>query len=149
MKAQHVKRLVVPGTVAGALAAGAATAQDGHLWPRFSVAAGGYLISSTDKIGIDGEIGVAGRDVSFSQDLGLPKDKTLLGLGLEWTPWARHSFDFEYYSFDRSGSRSSSRQIQVGDRVFPVGAEVSASLKTTSIEAGYTYWFMHRERFGC
>jgi hypothetical protein len=132
----------------GALIATSAPAQTDHLWPRFSVTAGAYEISTNDKIGVEGSIEAAGREVDFSTDLGLPDNATLLAAGIDWTFANRHTLDFTYYTYDRNGSRDLGRNIEIGDQVFPIGASVEGSFKSTSIEAGYTYWFMRRETFG-
>jgi hypothetical protein len=144
----HALRIGIAIAVLAVGTSAAGQAQETHLWPRFSIGVGSFAISTTDEIGIDGEIGSGTRKVSVSTDLGLPEDQTLFAAGLEWQFASRHSLDLSYYSLDRDGSRSLDRNIQIGDRVFPVGARAEASFKTTSIELGYTYWFHRSDKTG-
>lgn len=144
-------RRVVKGCLVLALVAAGvapAAAETDHLWPTFTVDAGSYTLSTSDKIKVNGEIDVLGREIDLGTDIGLPDNKTLLSLKLDWAFADRHSLGFGYWSLDRSGSRSIAREIEIGGVVFPVGAEASLDFQTTSIDATYTYWFMRSERFG-
>ncbi len=142
-------RLAASGALLlGLLAAPALRAQTGQLWPRFAISAGAFDISSKDEIGIDGEIGTADDAVDVAADIGLPDSKTVVSAELDWAFAERHSLDLRYYSLERQGSRRLLDEIRIGGRVFPVGAEGSVSLDTTSLEAGYTYWFVRREHLG-
>jgi hypothetical protein len=144
----RARRIGIAAAVLAVATSTAGLAQETHLWPRFSIGVGSFAISTTDEIGIDGEIGSGDRKVDVSTDLGLPEDQTLFAAGLEWQFATRHSLDLSYYSLDRDGSRSLDRNIQIGDRVFPVGAQAEASFKTTTYELGYTYWFHRSDRTG-
>ena len=131
-----------------AFLAGTADAQTDYLWPDFAASAGAYLLSTSDKIGVEGEIGALGRPVDVSADLGLPDDETLLSASFDWAFAERHSVGLSYYSNDREGSREIQTTIQIGGRVFPVGARVEAALETTSIEGHYDWWFLRHDPFG-
>lgn len=137
---------LVLGLVASAVTP--AAAETDHLWPTFTVDAGSYTVSTSDKIKVNGEIDVIGREINVGTDIGLPEDKTLLSLKLEWAFADRHSLNFGYWSLDRSGSRSLAREVEIGGVVFPVGADASLDLTATTIDATYTYWFVRGERFG-
>jgi hypothetical protein len=126
----------------------AAAEETHHLWPRFTIDAGAYQVSTSDKIKVAGEIELLGRPVDLAEDVGLPDTESVLGLRLGWAFAERHSIELDYWSLDRSGSRSIRRDIEIGGIVFPIGAEASVDFDTTSIGAAYTYWFMRHERFG-
>jgi len=128
--------------------ASAAAAQTDYLWPRFGVDLGAYDISTTDEIRIDGEIELIGRPIDLSADIGLPDSKTLLSGKLDWAFAERHSLEFGYWSLDRSGSRALAREIEIGGYVFPIGAEATVELETTTLAAAYTYWFVRHDNFG-
>ncbi len=125
-----------------------ARAETDILWPRFSVSAGAYDLSTSDDIRIDGAVGPNGTPIDLELDLGLPDSDTLLAFAFDWSFAKRHTIGARYYSFDRDGSRSIFRQIEIGDTTFPVGAELSASFETTTIEAVYTYWFVRKDNLG-
>lgn len=142
---------MLKGCLVLVLAAGGsapAAAETDYLWPRFAIDAGAYEISTTDEVRIDGELGLGGQAIDLSADIGLPDSETLLSAKLDWAFADHHSLEFAYYSLDRSGSRSTSREIEIGGIRFPVGASASIDFKNTSLEAAYTYWFMRRDSFG-
>jgi len=126
----------------------AAAEETNHLWPRFAIDAGAYQISTTDKIRVQGTVDVLGREIDLSEDIGLPDTETLLSAKLDWAFAERHSIEIGYWSLERSGSRSIRRDIEIGDYVFPVGAEAELEFDTTTIGAAYTYWFLRRETLG-
>jgi hypothetical protein len=134
--------------ILGLLGTDALGAQTGTLWPRFAISAGAFDSSTQDEIGIEGEIGAAGDAVDVAAKIGLPKSKTALSAELDWAFADRHSLELRYYSLERQGSRRLIDEVEIGGRVFPIGADGTVSLTTTSLEAGYTYWFVRRERFG-
>jgi hypothetical protein len=145
------KRFLISGLLVVLALAGltpAAAEETSHLWPRFAVDAGAYNISTSDKIKVDGEIELIGREIDLATDIGLPDSEMLLTFKFDWAFAERHSLQFGYWSLDRSGSRSIAREIEIGDIVFPVGAEAEIEFDTTSIGAAYTYWFMRHQRFG-
>jgi hypothetical protein len=132
----------------GLLETDALCAQTGQLWPRFAISAGAFDSSTKDEIGIEGEIGAAGDAVDVATKIGLPKSKTALSADLDWAFAERHSLELRYDSLERKGSRRLIDEVEIGGRVFPIGADGTVSLTTTSLEAGYTYRFVRRERVG-
>lgn len=148
MRKMNTVRIATLVALAFTFAASASHAETDYMWPRFSVSAGAYQISNTDKISVSGEFEVGNRKIDLGKDIGLPDSDTLIAGRIDWAFAERHSLDLSYYSYDRSGSRSIGRVIEVGDHTYPVGAEVSANFKTTSLELGYTYWFTHHDTFG-
>lgn len=132
-----------------ALCATAAHAEGNHLWPRFAVSAGAYEVSSDNEIRLDGTLdAVAGGGIDFARDFGLPDSESVLALELDWAFANRHSVDIAYGTVQRGGSRSLSRQIEIGGIVFPIAASASADFDTTTIEAAYTYWFVRKDGLG-
>jgi len=135
----------------GALALGAvspAVAETDYLWPRFSIDAGAYDISTTDKITIEGKLGLGNEKINLATDIGLPDSKTLLSAKFDWAFAEHHSLQFGYFSLDRNGEKSLQRDVEIGGEVFPVGATASVGFKSQVLEAGYTWWFKRSENFG-
>ena len=132
-------------TLAGTLPAGAAT---DFLWPRWSFTGGSYQLTADDSIRIDAAGARPGSKVSLAADFGLPEDTSPALFGVDWGFARRHSLGVRYYSFDREGSRSISRVVEVRDVSFPVGARLDTKSDTTSIEAFYDYWFLRHDRVG-
>jgi len=145
---KRLRRRPIPAALVLIFAAGAAGAQTDYLWPDFAFSAGAYLLSTSDQIGVEGEIEALGRPVDLEADLGLPDDETLLSARFDWAFAERHSVGLSYYSNEREGAREIDTAIEIGGRVFPVGARVEASLETTSIEGHYDWWFLRHDGFG-
>lgn len=142
-------RLAAIFTLAFAIAAaGQAQAETDFLWPTFAVTAGGFRINTNDEIRINGTVDRTSAEFDLSADLGLPEAKTVLAAGFDWGFAEKHSLGLRYYALKREGSRSISRNIQIGNTVFPVGATVSGRFDEDTIEANYTYWFVRHEQFG-
>ena len=144
----HKRRTACGALILGLLTANAIHAQTASLWPKFALSAGAFDSSTKDEIGVDGEIGAAGDAVDVATQIGLPDSKTALSAEIEWGFADRHSLELRYGSLKREGSRRLIDEVEIGGRVFPVGADGTVSLTTTSLEAGYTYWLVRRERFG-
>ena len=125
-----------------------ARAETNYLWPRFSLTAGSYRITTDDTIRIDASAERLGTEVNWEEDLGLPDTDSLATFGLDWGFAPKHSLGFRYYSMEREGSRSIDRTITIGDVTFPVGARLEAATDATSIEAFYDYWFVRKDAFG-
>ena len=119
-----------------------------YLWPTFAVTAGGFRVTTDDEIRIDGTIGQDNASFDLSADLGLPEAETVFAAGFDWGVAEKHSLGVRYFALKREGSRSLSRDIQIGDTIFPVGATVSGRVDEDTIEADYTYWFVRKEKFG-
>lgn len=135
----------------GFLATEALRAHTGQLWPRFAISGGAFDSSTKDEIGVEGEIGDAGdadHAIDVAATIGLPKSKTALTAELDWTFADRHSLELRYSSLERRGSRRLIEEVEIGGRVFPIGADGTVSLTTTSLEAAYTYWVVRREHVG-
>lgn len=147
-----IRRPIFTATLLLALAAAGfspVTAEEtDHLWPRFAVDAGAYQISTSDEIRVQGSIDLVGHEVDLSRDIGLPDSETLLSLKLDWAFAERHSLELGYWSLSRTGSRAIAREVEIGDYVFPVGAEARLDFDSTTLGASYTYWFLRKPNFG-
>lgn len=131
--------------LAGALPA---CAETDYLWPKFSLTGGSYWVDTEATVRIDASTEAAGTEVQLEGELGLPESTSLASFGLDWGFADRHSLSFRYYSYDREGSRTISRNVTVGDVTFPVGARLDVASDTTSIEAIYNYWFVRHDNLG-
>jgi len=91
---------------------------------RFTARAG-YLWSDADtSVRVDGRAGRVGAQVNLEDDLGMQKSKGLSVVELSWRLNQHHRFDFEYNSLSRDGRRTLTADIEFGDEIFTVGADV-------------------------
>lgn len=121
-----------------------------ELFPTFSVRAGGFAVSNGTDVRLDAAAGDGiGTEIDFEKELGLDSDLNLLTVGLEWLPLERHQFRVAYFRTGRSGSESLlDREIEWGDQVYPVGAEISGEFTSTYIELDWTWWLFKGDRGG-
>ena len=132
-----------------AVAGGSPAAAQGspyHLFDHVSVVVGGYFETTDANIRLDGTETDLGVPIDLEGELGLDESDTLFRLRLEFLPGERHQWNLGYYTLDREATRRLSRDIEFGDEVFPISAEVRAFTDLEVIEGSYTFWFLRGER---
>ena len=72
-----------------------------------------------------------GTTFSLEQELDLKDRKGLPYLDLGMRLGENWRIEFEYYELDRTGTKTITRQLDVGDTTFPVGATVSTTFDST------------------
>jgi hypothetical protein len=112
---------------------------------RLTLVLGSFLSSFDTNLRID-NASVQGTPVNFADDLGGDREKATVWAGAEWRFAPRHRIGLNYSRLKLSGLRTATRQIQIGDEIFPVGATVASELKLTLMPALYSYSFLKRER---
>ena len=139
--------VVAAGILLGA-AASAASAQGSnyHLFDHVSVVLGGYFETTDANIRLDGTETDLGVPIDLEGELGLDESDTLFRGRLEFLPGERHQWNLGYYTLEREATRRLSRDIEFGDEVFPISAEVKAFTDLEVIEGSYTFWFVRGER---
>ena len=81
------------------------------------------------------------------EDNGLNNSLSSFDAALTWRFAHRHRLDLEYYSANRSGSRTYTREIDVGDTTFPIGAKVDLNAKDAFFNVDYRYSFTQSPEF--
>ena len=107
---------------------------------------GGYLVSTDTQVRLDGTIAGSGTEIDLEEDLGFD-DANRFRLDGLWRISPRHHLRGAWFQFDRDTSRQITRDLEFGDIVIPVQAEVSADLDTSIWELAYEYAFLHRENY--
>jgi hypothetical protein len=125
-----------------------AVAQSDFIKPgeeRLSIVVGTFLSAFETKLRID-NASMQGSAVDVEDDLGADQQKATLWLGAEWRFAPHHRIGFNYSRFKLSGVRTATRQLQIGDEIYPVGATVSSELKLMMMPAIYSYSLIKREK---
>ena len=144
-----------PSLVAGSVALGALTCLAGtsaradSLAPgqeRFKVVAGWFLPAFDTDVRIDDRDGDIGDDVRLGDDLGLDEDQSGGIVGFEWRFAERHRIAASYSAFSQSATRTIDEQIEIGDEVFPIDAELSSKWTIDLIPITYSYSFIKSEK---
>lgn len=142
---------IVALAVLGALPA-AASAQDfmsNQLIPpmqeTFVLSLGGITNTFDTNLRVDGD-NRNGTPINL-EDNGLKDSLTSFQAQAMWRFAPRHRVGMLYYGTDRSGTRTYTTSITVGDNTYPLGATVSAKNKVEVINVDYRYSFMQDPNF--
>jgi hypothetical protein len=107
---------------------------------------GGYLMSTDTTVRLDGTTARTGTEINLEDDLGFDDANRFRFDGL-WRITPRHHLRGVWFRYDREATRRADREVDFGDIVIPLQAEISADLDTSIWELAYEYAFLHREKY--
>jgi hypothetical protein len=112
------------------------------LTDRFYFSLGGFWPSTTTSAQLDSTRTGVGANIDFENALNIARDDTVPGFMGRWRINNRWRVEAEYFELNRSGSRTIDRDIQFGDRVFPINAVVNSQFNFSDlrISAGYSFF---------
>jgi hypothetical protein len=114
---------------------------------KFAFKLGSYIANSIDTdISVNPQGGLLGTNIKYSKDLGGEDKRTV--------PWFTgyyrfndaHRIDFGYYKVDRSGQRTLTADLQIGDETYSATETLVSELNLAVAKAAYTYSFYHNEK---
>jgi hypothetical protein len=105
----------------------------------FSFRAGFYYISANTRIRLDALGGLVGTTIDLEDDLDLDEDKSTYYLSFAWRMTGRHFLEFEYFNLNRNGAATLTAEIEFGDEIFNVGAEVKSFFDTDVTRVSYAF----------
>lgn len=82
-----------------------------------------------------------GVPIDFEKDLGFTDKSTVLRLDLKYKLGMRHRLEFSYFDITRRANWKLDKEIQIGDQIFPINIDVTATLDTTIYKGAYRYLF--------
>jgi hypothetical protein len=109
---------------------------------RFMLDVGGFFPSLTTKARLDSPTLGRGTEISFEDDLDFSDRETLAFGQFTARLSTRWRVQVDYIDLSRSTSATLERQINWGDNVYEIGANLRAYLDTTIIRLafGYSFW---------
>jgi len=113
----------------------------------FSFRAGFYNISANTRIRLDALGGLIGTTIDLEDDLDLDENKSTYYLSFGWRVSGRHFLEFEYFNLDRRGTATLTAEIEFGDEVFDIGAEVKSFFDTDVTRVSYAYLLKDSDKF--
>lgn len=113
---------------------------------RFTFGLGAVLHSFGTDVRINNPNGSQGSNVNLKDDLGVDQDASSYYASVEWRFAPRHRVGIESSVFKLTGTRTATRQIDIGDETYPVGATLSSELKLQIIPIAYSYSFIKTEK---
>jgi len=113
---------------------------------RFSVSLGGFLLNTETEIRVDGTTPGSGTEIDGSTDLGL-QDSDRFRIDAYWRMTPRQKLRLMYFDTSANGTRVIDRDINFGDTVYPIDAEVNARVKTQVLSLQYEFDFLQGDNF--
>ncbi len=118
--------------------------------PKFELSTGFFLTNNDTELRLDSSQIDFGITVNLEDDLGLKQDKStfradsIVRLGTS----QRSRLDFTFYKISRDTDHFTiDDEIEFGDAVFPIHADISANFKGSFFKGDYTYMFVNKERY--
>jgi opacity protein-like surface antigen len=105
---------------------------------KLTVMLGAFLPAFRTKVEVDGEQSTGDR-IDLNRDLGADRNSSGGWFGAEWRFAPKHRLGFTYSRFTLRGDRVIDRDLHIGDKVFPIGAEVESQLRLELIPITYSY----------
>lgn len=104
-------------------------------------------------VGMKTQIGLFEQDsgdggvLNFEDDLNLGDQKTIPSLDFEWQISKRHRLAARWQDLNRGSNAQALTDIEWGDEVIPVNADISLSFDTTQVFVDYTFYPWVKDRW--
>jgi hypothetical protein len=90
---------------------------------------------------------VVGISIDLEDDLGLEERLPAYSIGGEWRFRPRQRLRATYTSFTRSATTVLDKSIEIGDEVFPIGAQIDSKFNISLTSLDYLYSLLKRKDF--
>ena len=124
-----------------------AQSEYGPLFDKFNFKVGGSWVAMTTEIRLDSEALGKGTALSFEDDLNLGSDKTIPTVAFEWQIARKHKLGVRWQDITRASSAQALTEIQWGDEIIPIDANISLGFDITQTFLDYTYYPWVKERW--
>jgi len=117
------------------------------LFDKFAVTAELSWVGMKTSIGLyEDELGVGGV-LNFEDDLDLGGQQTIPSLDFEWQIAKRHRLAVRWQDLSRDSNAQALTDIEWGDEVIPIDADITLAFDTTQFFIDYTYYPWVKERW--
>ncbi len=118
-----------------------------QLYQRFRIDVGAFASFFDTNLRLDSEeFPGEGTEIDLEDDLGFDTKKFDFRAGGYLRLGRRHRITYGYYSLSRNSNVVLDEEIEFGDEIFPVDAEVQADFETRFANLGYAFSFLAREK---
>lgn len=117
------------------------------LFDRFNFKLEGSFVDLTTIIRLDSETLGEGTELRFEDDLGLGRSEIVPSVSFEWQVGRRHRLGVRWQDVDRSASHQALTEIQWGDEIIPIEANVGVAFDIRTLAVDYTYYPWIKERW--
>jgi hypothetical protein len=123
------------------LASSASFADSSPALDRFDLSLGGYYADTSTTLGAGDKSGMLTGNVNLEHDLGFEEHKTVPRVKLDFLIGDHQGFSFDYFSIDRSRTKTLSDDISYGGNDYDASASVRGKLDFDFGSAAYRWWF--------
>lgn len=117
------------------------------LFDKFNLQIEGSWVDVSTEIRLDSELLGKGTTLNFESDLGLAADKTIPTVAFQWQIAKRHRLGLRWQKIDRSSVSQALTEIQWGDEIIPIDAQISLGFDITQTFVDYAYYPWVKERW--
>jgi hypothetical protein len=118
-----------------------------QLYQRFRVEVGAFASFFNTNLRLDSKnLPGDGTEIDLEDDLGFDTKKFDFRAGGYLRLGKRHKIRYGYFSLSRNSNKVLDEEIEFGDEIFPVDAEVNAEFRTQFALLGYSFSFLAREK---
>jgi hypothetical protein len=115
---------------------------------RFWLEVGGFRVDSATRLSFFGALGGPEDQIDFESDLDLPGTTTQGYIEAFWRPARRHQFSLNWQRVRRDSNRVTlDEQIEWGDIVFEVGADIQSTADSDFVSGAYRFALFKNEAF--
>ena len=149
---QNMHFLIV-GAVIGVLVLTAAAPAEAQrefepLFDKFNFKLAGSWVALKTEIRLDSDIFEGpGTTLSFENDLGLPDSEAVPTLAFEWQIARKHRFALRWQELSRDSSAQALTEIQWGNEIIPVDANITLAFENSQYFIDYTYYPWVKEKW--
>ncbi len=108
---------------------------------RFNLSLGGYYANTDTTLGASDRNGLLKGSVNLEHDLGFDDSKTVPRAKLDFLIGDHQGFSFDYFSINRTRSKTLSDSISYGGNDYSASATVRGKLNFDFGSAAYRWWF--------
>ena len=124
-----------------------AQSEYGPLFDKFNFQVEGSWVDLSTEIRLDSELLGEGTTLNFESELGLASSKTIPTLAFQWQIAKRHRVGVRWQDINRSSSSQALTDIQWGDEIIPIEAEINLGFDLTQAFIDYAYYPWVKERW--
>jgi len=131
------------------IAAAPAQAQRDYepLFDKFNFKFEGSWVKLNTEVRLDSEVLGEGTTLSFEDDLDLDASKTIPTLSFEWQIARKHKLAVRWQDIDRQSSAQALTEIQWGDEIIPIDANITLGFDVQQTFVDYTYYPWVKDRW--
>jgi len=112
-------------------------------WHRFTLTGSAMIIAKFDtSLRVDHKKLGDGTDIQLEDTLGLQETARIFRVDAMYRFNRSHRLDLSWYDIERDSVSKLSREIQIDDTVFPIGARLDTNLETEIIKLNWRWSFL-------